>query len=130
MTKLLFLLVAGSLSAASHNTIPMPWLEPIAYTATAVLDYHSTIRAQNALPNGVEANPILACGRELCVGRFVLINGGVVFGIAAINSWVLPKLPPRPRKAIRIMTLGMIGGRTAVIIRNYRLVGNANGRVQ
>ena len=92
------------------------------YGAVAALDYHST---QRGLSNGAgrEANPLLSCGGQLCTGRFVALNVAVGAGAALVGRFVVPALPPTPRKIVNGLIWAMLGGRAAVVARNYAVGG-------
>lgn len=96
-----------------------------AYGALAGLDYRSTQRGLNNRPyTGREANPFLSCnGGDLCVGRFVVLNAAAGAGIAIVGRFVTPALPKTPRRIVNSMVWAMLGGRTAVVVSNYRKGG-------
>lgn len=99
---------------------PLRGLSPlVAYSSLAALDYWSTKRALDQHPEyGYEANPMIACGRGVCDGRYWAFNIAGAVGFFAFDRWLIPSLPVRSRKPLTYIMWSIIGARGAVVTRN------------
>lgn len=93
-------------------------IQTVSLASLALADYHSTQRG--LARGGREVGPVLSCGEQLCGGRYLGLNVGVVAGMYFVTRYAVPKLPPRWRKATNIMINTMVIGRGAVVVSNYQ----------
>lgn len=112
----LFLLLSSPMAAQEWPTVGK--IQTASLAGLALADYHSTQRG--LARGGMEANPMLSCGGQLCAGRYGAINAAVVAGTYAITRYAIPRLPKRWRLVTNIALTGMIGARGFIVARNYQ----------